>query len=194
MELLVVQTWVKPKKSPSKRKFNKIEKKRRDAMRRLRDAIRNDPVRYEAMKDKERQRYHERINTLPDSPHSLDENMDYWLKNNNSLETPSTSREDTPNSSRQSSEGKKQRQRNTYKYKLKIKQLEKKLRNEKNRVEKYKKRLERAKNSLATPKNKPVQVSRKKADLIQRFKLYVKEFHERDENSRPCPRKKDTVT
>ncbi|KAF2892162.1 hypothetical protein ILUMI_14011 [Ignelater luminosus] len=120
MELLVVQTWVKPRKSPAKRKFNKIEEKRGDAMRRLRDAIRKDPFRYEAMKDKERQRYHERINTPPDSPHSLDENMDYCLKNNNSLETPATSREDTPNSSRQSSEGKKQRRRNTYKYKSTI--------------------------------------------------------------------------
>ncbi|KAF2884159.1 hypothetical protein ILUMI_22018 [Ignelater luminosus] len=114
--------------------------------------------------------------TLPDSPHPLDENMDYCLVNNNNLENPFTSRENTPNSSRQPREGKKQRRRSTYKYKLEIKQLKEKLRNEKKRVE------------------KPVQVSRKKADLIQRFKLIIKEFLEKDENSLTCPGKKDTVT
>ncbi|KAF2878724.1 hypothetical protein ILUMI_27440 [Ignelater luminosus] len=169
----------KTKKKSSKTEIQPNREKRRNAMRRLRDAIKNDPVRYEAMKENERKRYHERvragkikknkdlscrdqksmrkrwrdyskryynsmknrkkiveqleINTPPDSPHPLDENMNYCLENNNNLETPSTLRKDTPNSSRQSNEGKKQRRRNTYKYKLNIKQLKEKLRNEKKR-------------------------------------------------------------
>ncbi|KAF2888942.1 hypothetical protein ILUMI_17231 [Ignelater luminosus] len=141
MELLVVQTWVKPRKSPAKQKFSEIEKKRRDAMRRLRDAIKIDPVRkrwrdyskryYNSMKNKKKIVEQLEIITPPNSLHPLNENMDYCLENNNNLENPSTLRENTPNSSRQSRERKKQRRRNTYKYKLKIKQLEEKLRNEK---------------------------------------------------------------
>ncbi|KAF2901997.1 hypothetical protein ILUMI_04187 [Ignelater luminosus] len=86
---------------------------------------------YNSMKNKNKIVEQLEITTPPDSPHPLDENMDYCLENNNNLENSSTLRENTPNSSRQSRERKKQRRRNTYKYKLKIKQLEKKLRNEK---------------------------------------------------------------
>lgn len=141
----------KTKKKSSDAETQRKREKKRDAMRRLRAAIKSDPVRYEAMKEKERTRYHERvkaekiktikdlscrdqksirkkwreyskryydsmknrkkmveqleINAPPDSPHPLDENIDYYQENNN-LATPSTSRQDTPNSSRQSSEGK----------------------------------------------------------------------------------------
>ncbi|XP_031338109.1 uncharacterized protein LOC116175586 [Photinus pyralis] len=296
---------VKNKKTPTETEIQKRKEKKKQSMRRLREAIKNDPVKHEDAKRKERERYHARVNagkikkidnldsrtqrsvrkkwriyskryydsqkrkkdlvesleanTPPDSPLSFRVNTP--PPKSNPEETPTTS-------SSRTATGKKMRRRNTYKYKLKIKHLEEQLKKEKKRSEKYKKRTQRQSAPLATPEKnvkliignqtvsnevkkrllvgevitsqiknnlanlensrdkanfvanlsgkivkkhkcmqyirnlsysrkiykKSIPLPSKKKELLKRFRIYVTDFLEMDENSRMCPGKKDTVT
>ncbi|XP_063237276.1 uncharacterized protein LOC134539299 [Bacillus rossius redtenbacheri] len=188
---------------PSKMNKKCESENKKKLMQKLREAIRNDPIRYEEAKKKERERYHERkrlgkIKSVNEMSSREQRNIRknwrqrskkyYSSKKNQEMDQMQTDCTSPPSPQPGPSEkkdnqshrlilGKKKRRSNQHAFKNKIKSLEERLKKVEKKAEKYKKRLQRSQNRKKETPRKSV------ARLLkgQRVTPEVKEkllFHE----------------